>query len=33
MNFYKMAMLGGFFFLFVTGSGRLSIDQWLKPKS
>ena len=34
MNFYKnMAMLGGFFFLFVTGSGRLSIDHWLKPKS
>jgi len=33
MNFYKMAVLGDFFFLFVTGSGRLSIDQWLKPKS
>jgi putative oxidoreductase len=34
MNFYKnMAMLGGLFFLFVTGSGRLSIDHWPKPKS
>ncbi len=33
MNFYKnMSMLGGFFFLFVTGAGRLSIDGWLSRK-
>ena len=32
-NFYKnMAMLGGFFFLFVCGSGRLSIDGWLRKR-
>ncbi|MGC1695000.1 MAG: DoxX family protein [Pseudolabrys sp.] len=32
-NFYKnMAMLGGFFFLFVCGSGRLSIDGWLRGR-
>ncbi len=30
-NFYKnMAMLGGFFFLFVCGAGRLSLDRWLR---
>jgi uncharacterized membrane protein YphA (DoxX/SURF4 family) len=29
MNFYKnMAMLGGFFFLLVAGSGGLSIVHW-----
>jgi|SRR5581483_5587705 len=29
-SFYKnMAMLGGFFFLFVCGAGRLSLDAWL----
>jgi putative oxidoreductase len=29
-SFYKnMAMLGGFFFLFVCGAGRLSLDGWL----
>ena len=32
-NFYKnMAMLGGFFFLFVCGSGRLSLDGWLRKR-
>jgi putative oxidoreductase len=32
-NFYKnLAMLGGFFFLFVCGSGRLSIDGWLRGR-
>ena len=31
--FYKnMAMLGGFFFLFVCGSGRLSLDGWLRKR-
>ena len=31
--FYKnMAMLGGFFFLFVCGSGRLSLDNWLRKR-
>ena len=30
-SFYKnMAMLGGFFFLFVCGSGRFSVDGWLR---
>lgn len=30
-NFYKnTAMLGGFFFLFVCGAGRLSLDRWLR---
>jgi putative oxidoreductase len=30
MNFYKnMAMLGGFFFLFVADAGRISLDGWL----
>lgn len=30
-SFYKnMAMLGGIFFLFVCGAGRLSIDNWLR---
>jgi putative oxidoreductase len=34
MNFYKnLAILGGFFFLFVTGPGRLSVDGWLSRKS
>ena len=29
-SFYKnVAMLGGFFFLFVCGAGRLSVDAWL----
>jgi putative oxidoreductase len=29
-SFYKnMAMLGGFFFLFACGAGRLSLDGWL----
>jgi putative oxidoreductase len=33
-NFYKnMAMLGGFFFLFVCGSGWLSLDNWLRKRS
>jgi putative oxidoreductase len=33
-NFYKnMAMLGGFFFLFVCSAGRLSVDRWLQPRS
>jgi putative oxidoreductase len=32
-NFYKnMAMLGGFFFLFVCGAGRFSIDGWLRKR-
>ena len=32
-NFYKnLAMLGGFFFLFVCGSGRLSLDGWLRRR-
>ncbi len=32
-NFYKnMAMLGGFFFLFVCGSGRFSVDGWLRKR-
>lgn len=31
--FYKnLAMLGGFFFLFVCGSGRLSLDGWLRKR-
>jgi putative oxidoreductase len=30
-SFYKnMSMLGGFFFLFITGAGRLSLDNWLR---
>lgn len=33
-SFYKnMALLGGFFFLFVAGAGRLSIDNWLRKSS
>lgn len=33
-SFYKnMAMLGGFFFLFVCGAGGLSVDAWLRKKS
>ena len=28
----NMAMLGGFFFLFVTGAGGLSVDAWLRKK-
>jgi putative oxidoreductase len=33
-SFYKnMAMLGGFFFLFICGSGRLSVDGWLHRRS
>lgn len=32
-SFYKnMAMLGGFFFLFVCGAGRLSVDSWLRRR-
>lgn len=32
-SFHKnMAMLGGFFFLFVCGAGRLSVDGWLRPR-
>jgi putative oxidoreductase len=32
-SFYKnMAMLGGIFFLFVCGAGRLSIDGWLRKR-
>jgi len=32
-NFYKnMAMLGGIFFLFVCGAGRLSLDNWLSKR-
>ena len=32
-SFYKnMAMLGGFFFLFVCGAGRLSVDGWLRKR-
>ena len=33
-NFYKnVAMLGGFFFLFAVGPGRLSIDGWLRQRN
>src|SRR5262249_17297849 len=33
MNFFKnAAMLGGIFFLFVVGPGRLSIDNWLRQR-
>jgi putative oxidoreductase len=33
-NFYKnTAMLGGFFFLFICGAGRLSVDGWLHGRS
>ena len=32
-NFWKnIAMLGGFFFLFVCGAGKLSIDGWLRKR-
>jgi len=32
-SFYKnMAMLGGFFFLFACGPGRLSLDNWLRNR-
>jgi putative oxidoreductase len=32
-SFYKnLAMLGGFLFLFVCGSGRFSIDGWLRRR-
>jgi putative oxidoreductase len=32
-SFYKnMAMLGGICFLFVVGSGRLSLDHWLRKR-
>ena len=32
-NFHKnIAMLGGFFFLFVCGGGRFSIDNWLRGR-
>jgi putative oxidoreductase len=32
-SFYKnMAMLGGFFFLFVIGPGGLSVDGWLRRR-
>lgn len=33
-NFYKnMAMLGGFFFLFVCGGGRFGVDGWLRRRN
>ena len=33
-NFYKnMAILGGIFFLFACGAGRLSIDSWLRKRT
>ncbi len=33
LNFYKnVAMIGGFFFLFVGGAGRLSLDSWLRKR-
>ena len=33
-NFYKnLAMLGGFGFLFVCGSGRFSVDGWLRRRN
>ena len=33
ISFYKnVAMLGGFLFLFVTGSGRFSADHWLRRR-
>jgi len=32
-SFWKnMAIIGGFFFLFVSGPGRLSIDNWLAKR-
>ena len=32
-SFWKnIAMLGGFFFLFVSGPGRFSVDGWLRGK-
>ena len=32
-SFYKnMAMIGGFLFLFVSGSGRFSADHWLRRR-
>jgi putative oxidoreductase len=32
-NFYKnMAILGGIFFLFACGAGRLSVDAWLQKR-
>ena len=32
-NFYKnIAMIGGFCFLFVSGSGRISVDAWLRRR-
>jgi len=32
-NFYKnMAILGGIFFLFACGPGRLSLDAWLRKR-
>ena len=32
-NFWKnAAMLGGLFFLFVRGAGRLSVDDWLRRR-
>jgi putative oxidoreductase len=33
LNFYKnIAMIGGLFFLFVGGAGRLSLDRWLRNR-
>ncbi|HKA75521.1 MAG TPA: DoxX family protein [Pseudolabrys sp.] len=33
-NFYKnMAILGGIFFLFACGAGRLSLDTWLRRRN
>ena len=33
-SFYKnVAMLGGFFFLFICGAGRISVDGWLRGRS
>ena len=33
-SFYKnIAMLGGFFFLFISGAGRLSLDGWFRRRN
>ena len=33
-NFHKnVAMIGGFLFLFVSGSGRFSVDAWLRRRA
>jgi putative oxidoreductase len=34
VNFYKnLAMLGGFFFLFICSGGRFSVDGWLRRRN